>query len=263
MAASLASSKITFATSLPREGDGRPGLAADPVGGGTGVRVHLLTTATFRCTSARPPPAPARRTPLCRGERAAAFAVPRRRRPTSTTWRTRTPAGWIPAPGLHGSRPAAWRPCTTGSSRPGRLRARTSGSGFYPWEGGYFTTIYPQALPYQRAVYVSGDPAAVWAAQYWQDNQKPVGRSVGGAGAVRGGADGIYGLERSPTARGHQHEPGRRGPTSFVTNPVGQPLGQTRWSWTSPRFSDNEPGHLGSGFQPGIFGGKRQGGRQL
>ena len=70
--------------------------------------------------------------------------------------------------------------------------------GFYPWEGGYFTTIYPQALPYQRTVYASGDPAALWAAQYFQSYADPVGWPVGGPGAVRGRADGTHGLERRP-----------------------------------------------------------------
>ncbi len=34
----------------------------------------------------------------------------------------------------------------------GRAQGAYFRLGFYPWEGGYFTTIYPQALPYQRTV---------------------------------------------------------------------------------------------------------------
>ena len=57
--------------------------------------------------------------------------------------------------------------------------------GFYPWEGGYSTTIYPQALPYQRTVYVNGDPAAVLGRPVLAGLPEPLGRSVSGAGAVR------------------------------------------------------------------------------
>ena len=123
--------------------------------------------------------------------------------------------------------------------------------GIYPWEGGYFTTIYPQALPYQRTVYASGDPAAQWAAESFQSYATLAG---------------------GQSASLEQYAPGQTvpddwnaGPLHAGTNvnligaanlftavPSASRSGNTLSLDVTP-FSDSQPGHLGSGFQPGIF----------
>jgi hypothetical protein len=125
--------------------------------------------------------------------------------------------------------------------------------GFYPWEGGYFTTIYPQALPYQRTVYVSGDPAAVWAAQYWQDNQNLSGGQSAALEQYAAGQMVAADWNAAPLHAGTNMNLAGAA-NAFVTIPSASRSGNTLVLDVTP-FSDNEPGHLGSGFQPGLFGG--------
>jgi hypothetical protein len=125
--------------------------------------------------------------------------------------------------------------------------------GFYPWEGGYFTTIYPQALPYQRTVYVSGDPAALWAAQYWQDYQNLSGGQSAALEQYAAGQTVSADWNATPLHAGtNMNLVGAA--NEFVTIPSSSRSGNTLALDVTP-FSDSEPGHLGSGFQPGIFGG--------
>ena len=124
--------------------------------------------------------------------------------------------------------------------------------GFYPWEGGYFTGIYPQALPYQRTVYVSGDPAAVWAAQYWQDNQNLSGGQSAALEQYAAGQTVVTDWNAAPLHAGTNMNLAGAANT-FVTIPSASRSGNTLTLDVTP-FSDNEPGHLGSGFQPGLFG---------
>jgi hypothetical protein len=124
--------------------------------------------------------------------------------------------------------------------------------GFYPWEGGYFTGIYPQALPYQRTVYVNGDPAALWAAQYWQDNQNLSGGQSAALEQYAAGQAVVTDWNAAPLHAGTNMNLAGAANT-FVTIPSASRSGNTLVLDVTP-FSDNEPGHLGSGFQPGIFG---------
>jgi hypothetical protein len=124
--------------------------------------------------------------------------------------------------------------------------------GFYPWQGGYFTGIYPQALPYQRTVYVSGDPAAVWAAQYWQDNQNLSGGQSAALEQYAAGQTLSTDWNAGPLHMGTDMNLVGAA-NAFVTVPSASRSGNTLVLDVTP-FSDNEPGHLGSGFQPGIFG---------
>ena len=124
--------------------------------------------------------------------------------------------------------------------------------GFFPWEGGYFTTIYPQALPYQRTVYVNGDPAAVWAAQYWQDYQNLSGGQSAALEQYAPGQTVATDWNAAPLHAGTNMN--LAGPANeFVTIPSASRSGNTLVLDVTP-FSDSTPGHLGSGFQPGIFG---------
>ena len=134
-----------------------------------------------------------------------------------------------------------------GRARGGYLRIA-----FYPWEQGYSATVYPQALPGQRTVYATADPAALWGAQYWQSYQTLAG-----------------GQEASPERYLPGQTPDIRwnaGPLHAGTNvnlvgaaniffpvPSASRSGNTLALDVTP-FSDNQLGHLGSGFQPGIFG---------
>ncbi len=124
--------------------------------------------------------------------------------------------------------------------------------GFYPWEDGYFTGIYPQALPYQRTVYVSGDPAAVWAAQYWQDNQNLSGGQSAALEQYAAGQTVATDWNAAPLHAGTNTNLAGAA-NEFFTIPSASRSGNTLVLDVTP-FSDNVPGHLGSGFQPGIFG---------
>jgi hypothetical protein len=124
--------------------------------------------------------------------------------------------------------------------------------GFYPWEDGYSTGIYPQALPYQRTVYVNGDPAAVWAAQYWQDDQNLSGGQSAALEQYAAGQTVVTDWNAAPLHAGTNMNLAGAANT-FVTIPSASRSGNTLVLDVTP-FSDNEPGHLGSGFQRGIFG---------
>jgi hypothetical protein len=124
--------------------------------------------------------------------------------------------------------------------------------GLYPWEGSYFATIYPQALPYQRTVYATGDPAAQWAAESFQS----YATLAGGQSAA---------LERYAAGQTVPDDwnagPLHAGITMnligaanlFTAVPSASRSGNTLSVDVTP-FSDSQPGHLGSGFEPGIFG---------
>jgi hypothetical protein len=124
--------------------------------------------------------------------------------------------------------------------------------GFYPWQGGYFTTIYPQALPYQRTVYVTGDPAAVWAAQYWQDDQNLAGGQSAALQQYAAGQTVPASWNAAPLHAGTNMNLAGAA-NAFITIPSASRSGNTLVLDVTP-FSDSTPGHLGSGFQPGIFG---------
>jgi hypothetical protein len=128
--------------------------------------------------------------------------------------------------------------------------------GFYPWQGGYFTTIYPQALPYQRTVYVTGDPAAVWAAQYWQNYQNLSGGQSAALQQYAAGQTVPTDWNAAPLHAGTNMNLAGAA-NAFITIPSASRSGNTLVLDVTP-FSDNAPGHLGSGFQPGIFGGSGQ-----
>lgn len=124
--------------------------------------------------------------------------------------------------------------------------------GFYPWEGGYFTTIYPQALPYQRTVYVTGDPAALWAAQYFQSYATLAGGQAAAPEQYAAGQTVPVDWNAGPLHAGVDvNLTGAN--AAFPTVPSASRSGNTMALIVTP-FSDSEPGHLGSGFQPGIFG---------
>jgi hypothetical protein len=124
--------------------------------------------------------------------------------------------------------------------------------GFYPWQGGYFASIYPQALPYQRTVYVTGDPA-VYAAQYWQDDQNLSGGQSAALEQYAAGQTVSTDWNAAPLHAGTNMNLAGAA-NVFVTIPSASRSGNTLVLEVTP-FSDNEPGHLGSGFQAGIFGG--------
>ena len=123
---------------------------------------------------------------------------------------------------------------------------------FYPWEGGYFTTIYPQALPYQRTVYATGDPAAVWAAQYWQSYQTLSGGQSAALEQYAAGQTVPQDWNAAPLHAGTDMNL-IGAANAFIAVPSASRSGNTLDLDVTP-FSDNQPGHLGSGFQPGIFG---------
>lgn len=123
--------------------------------------------------------------------------------------------------------------------------------GFYPWEGGYFTEIYPQVLPYQRTVYVTGDPAALWAAQYFQ-NQILAGGQSAALEQYSAGQNVPYDWNAGPLHAGTTMN--LIGAANlFTAVPSGSRSGNTLALDVTP-FSDNQPGHLGSGFQSGLLG---------
>jgi hypothetical protein len=124
--------------------------------------------------------------------------------------------------------------------------------GFYPWEGGYFTTIYPQALPYQRTVYATGDPAALWAAQYFQSYATLAGGQSASLEQYTAGQTVPADWNAGPLHAGtNMNLIGAA--NLFTAVPSASRSGNTLALEVTP-FSDSEPGHLGSGFQPGIFG---------
>lgn len=122
----------------------------------------------------------------------------------------------------------------------------------YPWEGGYFTSIYPQALPYQRTVYASGDPAALWAAQYWQDYQNLAGGQSAALEQYAAGQAIPEDWNAVPLHMGTNMDL-TGAANAFIAIPSASRSGNTLVLDVTP-FSDNQPGHLGSGFQSGIFG---------
>lgn len=124
--------------------------------------------------------------------------------------------------------------------------------GFYPWEGGYFTSIYPQALPYQRTVYATGDPAAVWAAQYWQGIRNLSGGQSAALEQYAAGQTIPEDWNAAPLHMGtNMNLIGAA--NEFLTVPSASRAGNTLALDVTP-FSDSQPGHLGSGFQSGFFG---------
>ena len=138
----------------------------------------------------------------------------------------------------------------------GRAQGAYFRLGFYPWEGGYFTTIYPQALPYQRTVYASGDPAALWAAQYFQSYATLAGGQSASLEQYTAGQTVPADWNAGPLHAGtNMNLIGAA--NLFTAVPSASRSGNTLALDVTP-FSDSEPGHLGSGFQPGIFGSTGQ-----
>ena len=124
--------------------------------------------------------------------------------------------------------------------------------GFYPWEGGYFTNIYPQALPDQRTVYATGDPAAVWASEYWQSFQTLSGGQSAALEQFAAGQTVPVDWNGAPLHMGtNMNLIGAA--NVFLAAPSASRSGNTLVLDVTP-FSDNQPGDLGSGFQTGIFG---------
>jgi hypothetical protein len=124
--------------------------------------------------------------------------------------------------------------------------------GFYPWESGYFTSIYPQALPDQRTVYATGDPAAVWASEYWQSFQTLSGGQSAALDQFAAGQTVPVDWNGAPLHMGANVN--LIGAANvFAAAPSASRSGNTLVLDVTP-FSDNQPGDLGSGFQTGIFG---------
>ncbi|MGH3125664.1 MAG: hypothetical protein ACRDND_32195, partial [Streptosporangiaceae bacterium] len=124
---------------------------------------------------------------------------------------------------------------------------------FYPWEGGYFATIYPQALPYQRTIYATGDPAALWTAQYWQSYQTFAGGQAASLEQYAAGQTVPLDWNAGPLHAGTNMDLIGAANATFPTVPSASRSGNTLALLVTP-FSDNQPGDLGSGFQPGMFG---------
>jgi hypothetical protein len=123
---------------------------------------------------------------------------------------------------------------------------------FYPWQGGYFATIYPQPLPYQRTVYATGDPAALWASEYWQSYQTLAGGQSAALEQYAAGLTAYVQWNIGPLHAGTDDN--LIGAANlFSAVPSASRAGNRLVLDVTP-FSDNQPGHLGSGFQPGIFG---------
>jgi hypothetical protein len=138
----------------------------------------------------------------------------------------------------------------------GRAQGGYTRIAFYPWQGGYFASIYPQALPYQRTVYATGDPAALWAAQYWQAYQTLAGGQSAALEQYAAGETVPVDWNAGPLHMGtNMNLIGAA--NAFITIPSASRSGNTLDLYVTP-FSDNEPGHLGSGFSPGIFGASGQ-----
>jgi hypothetical protein len=136
--------------------------------------------------------------------------------------------------------------------QPGKAQGADFRIAFYPWEGGYFTSIYPQALPYQRTVYATGDPAAVWASQYWQSYQTLSGGQSAALQQYAAGQTVPVDWNGAPLHMGTNLN--LIGAANlFLTAPSASRSGNTLDLDVTP-FSDNQPGDLGSGFQTGIFG---------
>ena len=124
--------------------------------------------------------------------------------------------------------------------------------GLYPWEGGYFTTIYPQALPYQRTVYATGDPAAQWAAESFQSYATLAGGQSAALERYAAGQTVPDDWNAAPLHAGtNMNLIGAA--NLFAEIPSASRSGNTLTLDVTP-FSDNQPGHLGSGFEGGIFG---------
>ncbi len=124
--------------------------------------------------------------------------------------------------------------------------------GIYPWEGGYFATVYPQALPYQRTVYATGDPAAQWAAESFQSYATLAGGQSASLEQYAAGQTVPDDWNAGPLHAGtNMNLIGAA--NLFTAVPSASRSGNTLALDVTP-FSDNQPGHLGSGFQPGIFG---------
>jgi hypothetical protein len=124
--------------------------------------------------------------------------------------------------------------------------------GIYPWEGGYFTTIYPQALPYQRTVYATGDPAAQWAAESFQSYATLAGGQSASLEQYAAGQTVPDDWNAGPLHAGtNMNLIGAA--NLFTAIPSASRSGNTLALDVTP-FSDSQPGHLGSGFEPGIFG---------
>jgi hypothetical protein len=124
--------------------------------------------------------------------------------------------------------------------------------GIYPWEGGYFTTIYPQALPYQRTVYATGDPAAQWAAESFQSYATLAGGQSASLEQYAAGQTVPDNWNAAPLHAGtNMNLIGAA--NLFTAIPSASRSGNTLSLDVTP-FSDSQPGHLGSGFEPGIFG---------
>ena len=124
--------------------------------------------------------------------------------------------------------------------------------GIYPWEGGYFTTIYPQVLPYQRTVYATGDPAAQWAAESFQSYATLAGGQSASLEQYAAGQTVPDYWNAGPLHAGTNMN--LIGPANlFTAIPSASRSGNTLSLDVTP-FSDNQAGHLGSGFESGIFG---------
>jgi hypothetical protein len=134
----------------------------------------------------------------------------------------------------------------------GKAQGGYSRIAFYPWEGGYFAAIYPQVLPYQRTVYVTADPAALWSTQYWQSYQTLAGGQSASLEQYTAGQTLPSDWNAGPLHAGTDMD--LIGAANlFTAVPSASRSGNTLALIVTP-FSDSEPGHLGSGFQPGIFG---------
>jgi len=120
--------------------------------------------------------------------------------------------------------------------------------------GGVLVSTLPLKLPGRQIQYMSGGPAILWSSQYWEFASNRTGNLFGGQ------ADAL----RSLPAGRHQPENWNRYPlhpapdvslaSGFLTLPSAGRVGNLLTLETTP-FSDNELGHLGTGFFTGLFGG--------
>lgn len=249
MAESAASSKITFATPLPsRVTDVQATLLMlSAAGGGSEFTFDNSTIPTYLSPTSAAPPAGHLYLGV-NGLLRSPSVVPSRYQYNLAYQDT---SGVIPAQDyiVQASSLAALheRFFQAGKAHGGDFRI-----GFYPWEGGYFTSIYPQALPYQRTVYVTGDPAATWAAQYWQSFQTLSGGQSAALEQYAAGQTVPADWNAAPLHMGtNMNLIGAA--NLFAAIPSASRSGNTLVLDVTP-FGDSEPGHLGSGFQTGIFG---------
>ncbi|HTS99324.1 MAG TPA: hypothetical protein VMI33_22165 [Streptosporangiaceae bacterium] len=116
-----------------------------------------------------------------------------------------------------------------------------------------FADIFPFGLPRTGTQYFSAGPALYWFNQYWQSFATLSGGQSDAARAFTPG---------EVTSQDWNAGPLHPGPNVNLLGP-GNPLpalssasraGNTLTLWITP-FSDNTPGHTGTGFLSGVFGG--------